>query len=255
MNAYKAFVKKEWMEWVRTYKLLIMAAVFLMLGIMGPLSARYLPELMKSMMAEVVNITLPPPSERDAWEQFFKNVCQIGLIVFVLALSGTLAGEYTAGTLTHLVPKGLSRRSVILAKATMAGTVWTGAYLLCFGASLFYTRFFWEPGIPVIRLALAVLGLWLFGIFLISAVLLGGALFRSTYACLLFTGGVVAVQFLVNLLPSAGAYLPLALATQNMPLIRQTAEPTDLLIPFAVTMLLTALFLWLACRLLRRKAL
>lgn len=255
MKAYGAFVKKEWMEWVRTYKLLILGAVFLLLGIMGPLAARYLPELFKSMMTDGIRFTLPTPTEGDAWEQFFKNVCQIGLIVLVLALGGGMAGEYSAGTLAHLVPKGLSYRAVILAKATMAGIVWSGSYLLCFATSLLYTRFFWEPGVPADRLALAVIGLWLFGLFLISTVMLGGALFRSTYACLLFTGGLVAVQFLANMLPKAGQYLPLALATQNMSLIRQTAEPADLLIPFAVTMLFTGLFLFLACRLLRRKAL
>ena len=45
MRAYGAFMKKEFLELFRTYKWLVMGLVFLLLGIMSPLAAKFLPEL------------------------------------------------------------------------------------------------------------------------------------------------------------------------------------------------------------------
>ena len=46
MRGYLAFVKKEFMEIIRTYKLVVLGAIFLILGIMNPLTAKLTPTLL-----------------------------------------------------------------------------------------------------------------------------------------------------------------------------------------------------------------
>ena len=50
MTGYGAFVKKEFMEFYRSHKLLIILAVFLLLGMMNPLTAKITPQLVENLM-------------------------------------------------------------------------------------------------------------------------------------------------------------------------------------------------------------
>lgn len=45
MRNYVTFLKKEWLESLRTYKLFVMLASFSILGIMNPLIAKLTPEI------------------------------------------------------------------------------------------------------------------------------------------------------------------------------------------------------------------
>lgn len=72
MNGFAAFLRKEWVEALRSYRILILGAVFLLLGIMNPLSAKFLPELVNAMMPEGMTIALAQPQALDSYLQFFK---------------------------------------------------------------------------------------------------------------------------------------------------------------------------------------
>ena len=73
MNGYLAFMKKEWMEQIRTYKLFILLVVFFIFGMLSPLTAKLMPELLSQFPIEVMTIILPEPSAIDSYTQFFKN--------------------------------------------------------------------------------------------------------------------------------------------------------------------------------------
>ncbi len=126
MRAYVAFIKKEGLELVRTYKLLLMILIFFAFGVMSPLMAKLMPDLMSQLVTEGIEISLPEPSAIDSYAQFFKNLTQMGLMVIVLMFSGTLTQELGKGTLVHLVTKGLAKSTVLLAKYTVSGLSWTG---------------------------------------------------------------------------------------------------------------------------------
>lgn len=230
MKAFCAFFKKEWVEYLRTYKLIILGAVFLLFGIMNPLTAKFLPELLNTMMPEGMSITLAPPAAVDSYLQFFKNVPQIGLIVLVIVFSGMLSGEIQKGTLVQLLTKGLSRSTVLLAKFTCAVLLWSASYLLCFGVTYGYTVYLF-PGSSVQNLPLAVFCLWLFGVLLLGATLFGGVLFKSSYGCLLFTAGFAGVLFLLNILPEVQKYNPAALTSNNALLLTGVSSAADFTIP------------------------
>lgn len=77
MKGFTAFMKKELLEAVRSYKLVILLIVFAALGFMNPVSARYLPELVAGFLPEGMHMEIPQPVVLDSWLQFFKNTAQI----------------------------------------------------------------------------------------------------------------------------------------------------------------------------------
>ena len=91
MKSLFAFMKKEFTAQLRSGKIIILAGVFLLLGIMNPGVAKLTPwllEMMADSMAESgMNITITTPSALDSWTQFYKNI-PIGIIVFVVLEGG-----------------------------------------------------------------------------------------------------------------------------------------------------------------------
>lgn len=128
MRSLLSFLKKEYMETVRTGKLIILILLFMLFGIMNPATAKMTPwmmEMLSDTMAEsgliVTNIQV---DAMTSWIQFFKNI-PIALIAFMLIFSDIFTKEYKSGTLLLILTKGLSRYKVVLAKTVLLLSFWT----------------------------------------------------------------------------------------------------------------------------------
>ena len=64
MNGFIAFTKKELTESVRSYRLLIMLAVFAIFGFLGPLTAKFTPQLLAAF-APQLDMNMPEPVALD----------------------------------------------------------------------------------------------------------------------------------------------------------------------------------------------
>lgn len=223
MRAYLAFTKKEFTENLRTYKLLIMGAVFLLFGMMNPVLAKFTPEIIK---AAGLNIDIPTPIALDSWAQFFKNAGQMGLLVLIIVFCGIMASEFSRGTLVNILTKGLKRSTVILAKFTMATVIWTLSYLLCYAVTYCYTAYFWSMD-SMNHIFLSFFSLWLYGLLLIVLLILGGVLFKNIFGSLLLTGGTVIVMSLINISPKLQKYNPITLSSDNMSLLSAQKAVSD----------------------------
>lgn len=255
MRAYVAFTKKEFCEMYRGYKVLIMGIVFLILGLMNPLTAKFTPELAASFMPDGMNIQLAAPVMADSWLQFFKNVTQIGLFVLVIALGGTLAGELSKGTLINILTKGMKRRTVILSKFTSMTVLWSSAYVLCFLITWLYTCYFWSERAHAGRLLTAVACIWFFGELLLSALLLGSVLFTGYGGTILFTGCVVIFLFTINIVPKVQYWNPVFLISRNMEVFSGNVGYLNLLKCVSVCAAAAGVFLLIACKAFDKKKL
>ena len=254
MNHYLVFFKKELLENIRTYKLLIMLTVFLIFGIMNPLTAKLTPELLAKFMPEGMSITVPEPSSLDSWAQFFKNSQQMGFIVMVLVFSGILGTELSKGTLINLLTKGLSRQAVIIAKYASMLLIWTMSILTSFLVTWAYTVYLFPDGRGE-NVLFSVLCLWLFGAFLLALLLFAATLVKSSYGSLLITGAVIIVLTLCNVIPAANKYNPISLTTKNMDLITNTIELSSLYFPIGVTAIASVCLITLAVLVFQQKQL
>ncbi|WP_071458987.1 ABC transporter permease subunit [Bacillus massilinigeriensis] len=235
MNAFIAFANKELTESVRTYKLLIITAVFLLFGMLNPVMAKIMPELLSSFMPDGMTIALQDPSALDSWAQFYKNM-STQIIVFIIVYSGVMATELSKGTLVNMLTKGLSRKTVILSKFSVTSIIWTLSYALCFGVTYGYTLYLLPGELP--NLYLAAFSMWLFGILLNAVMFFGSVLFANIYGALLTTGGFTILLMLINIIPKVKKISPFKLVSENMLLLTGELDFTDLRISIAISCLL-----------------
>jgi ABC-2 type transport system permease protein len=224
----KAFLRKEWMETVRTGRLLILGIIFFIFGLMNPAIAKLTPWLMETMkdsLAEsgmvVGEVTV---NAMTSWTQFYKNGLMC-VIVIVLMLGGVLVNEYMKGTLVQVVTKGLSRRKIFFSKMITVYGLWTLMYLVYFGVTYGYTAYFW-PEDKVEALVFGAFCYWLFGMFLLAFLLLFSAIAGNVGQVLLGVGAVTAVMFFLNYVPKLQKYLPLRL-TEGLNLSLGTLKTED----------------------------
>ena len=67
MNGYIAFVKKEFMENIKNYRFFILFAVFLTFGIASAFLAKFTPEILSALAADMEMNS--EPVALDAWFQ------------------------------------------------------------------------------------------------------------------------------------------------------------------------------------------
>lgn len=253
MRGYGSFVKKEFMECWRTYKILILAISFFILGIMNPLFAKLMPEIMKSLPLDGITISIPEPVAMDSYTQFYKNVNQIGLIIVVLVFSGTLAHEISKGTLINMITKGLSRNTVILAKFTTSLILWSGALFIAFITTYGYTVYLFEDHVS--HLIEAVLCLWLFGAFLLALNLLTSTLVSGNYGNLILLAFIFAILYLTNVIPKVQEYNPIRLISDNVAILQEKVMLQDMIWSIGITIVSTIVCLVGAVLVFRRKKL
>jgi len=244
MNNYFVFLKKELIESLKTYKFLIMVAVFLFLGMASPVTAVFMPEILRwalstdpSTAGMDLSMLITDPVAVDSWIQFFTGyVGQMGIFALVIVFSGMLSSEFSRGTLTIMLSKGLSRSTVILSKLTGALIVWTISYALAALVAWAYTVYFF-PGERIPNLFPAVLCLWIFGVFLLAMTILMATLTKKGFACMLLLGASAVVFMILNLSPQIAKYNPASLVDLPVRLISATAVPRQVLplLVFALT--------------------
>lgn len=251
MKSYIAFLKKEIMEQVRTYRFLILITVFFIFGVISPITAKLMPEIATSFMPEGFNLIIPEPTAIDSWTQFFKNTTQMGLILIAIIFSTSLSKEVSKGTLINMLTKGLSRTTVILAKLTAMVVNFTISLALAFIVCLWYTVYlFGSEG--VYNIGFSLFCSWLFGVFLLSILLFGQTLIKSSYGGLLLTGFGIVVLMICNLIKGLKEYNPVGL-TNNIGIITDGVNMEDVYTSVITTVILIGI-LTIASVLMFRKA-
>jgi len=217
MKSLIAFIKKEFLEQLRSGRLLIVFALFVVFGIMNPAIAKITPWLLEVMTESLAEsgmvVTEVKVSALDSWVQFFKNM-PIGLIAFVLLQGSIFTKEYASGTLVLSLTKGLARYKVLVSKTAVLAILWSGCYWLCFGITYAYNSYFWDNAI-VQNLVFSAVCWWIFGLWAISLLILFSAISKSVTSVLMGIGGVVLVSYVIGLLPKAERYMPTFLTQGN----------------------------------------
>lgn len=204
---------KELSEQWRSHRMLITAAVLAVFGLMGPMSAKYLP-LLLSNMAEVppgLAELMPPPDAAMAVTEYADNVVQFGVVLAILVPMAAVVAEKAAGTAEVTLSKPVSRRAFLLAKFIGYAVTFSLGMLLAALGGYYYTGvlFTWLP----LGSFLAANGLILvYLLVLVSLTLLASTLARSQLAAAGAAFGAVVVLGLLGSIPSVGAWLPAALS-------------------------------------------
>ncbi len=250
MSGYIAFMKKEFMENMKNYRFFILFAVFLIFGIMSAPLAKFTPEILSALSADMEMTS--KPVALDAWKQFYKNISGVGFSAFIILYGSCLSGEYSKGTLVLMVTKGLSRKAVILAKYTVAAVLMTICYWVSFTATYGYTAFLWQDT-GLFHVAFAAFVLWLVGFLYLSILMIGCVIFKQTFTSILFTGGIVAVISLLGIIEPIAKFNPFILTSKNVDLLSGGVVPSDFMMPALLSGAMSILGLLIAIKLFNKK--
>lgn len=245
MTGAMAFLKKEFQEILRTYKIYVIPTVFLAMGILSPILAKITPDLVKSL-AKGITVIIPPPVARDAYLQLFKNFNQLIILAVIFSLIGLVADEKVKGSAILILTKPVPKWSFILSKYAASAVLILVSTCLSYLACLYYTVLIFKEALFAAS-AQAVLLVMAFYLLILAITLLASTINRSVA----LAGAISVGAFLVLMvLPSFGAWLarysPAALIDYENRLLQGTATIAAAAPALAITLGLATALVFLA---------
>ena len=248
------FLKKEFSEIIKTHKIFVLPAIFLFFGFLSPLMAKYTPEILKSVGGITIDPKMFDTTYTAAYEQLFKNLNQIGFIIMILVFMGIVVDEKVKGSVTMVLTKSLSRSWFILDKFIAAAVLYTLSFVLATGACTYYS-FLLFPEFSAANLLTGLLLLWVYGIFIISFTVFSSTISKSHVISAVISLAVFLGISAIGAIPKVGDYLPGALSSLGLGLIKGTSKYGDVLLPLIISIAFILIFISLAVAAFRKQEL
>ncbi len=226
MSGFGILLRKELMESWRTRRLPVLAVMFLVIGILSPLTARYLNEILDLALGDQLPMILPEPTAAMALEQLQKNMGQLGALAAIALAMGSVSGELDRGTVAMVLAQPVGRPAFLAAKLLAIAIVLGIATLLACVVAWVYTAILFEP-LPIGGwLAMAALS-WLSLVAWASLTFLASAVTGSTMAAA-GLGFVALVGIgLLAISPALDRFLPTGLTVPAIELAAGTGAAVD----------------------------
>lgn len=201
-------LRKELLEQWRSYRLLVIAAVLAVMGLMSPLFAKMAPDMMKLLPGgEQIALLIPSPTALDAIAQYIKNIGQFGMILALVTAMGAVAQEKDKGTAAMMLVKPLSRGAFLGTKFVAFSLTFLAGLLIAGLACYYYTLLLFEPLDLGKWLALNGL-MWLYLVVHIAITLFFSTVSRSQAVAGGLSFGALMLLSLLGSLPWIGEYVP-----------------------------------------------
>ncbi len=144
MSSFFVLFRKEFKGQLKTYRFLIVVALFFVFGLGTPLLLKYLHALVP---AENVAIGIPEFTAVDAVQSYISSLGQLGLVAAILVAMGSVASERESGTAAMTLSKPVGCGSFIVAKlAALAVTFGVAIAVGAAGCYLYTVVLFGNPG-------------------------------------------------------------------------------------------------------------
>ncbi|NOY09447.1 MAG: ABC transporter permease subunit [Spirochaetes bacterium] len=205
---FLAALRKEIFGQWRSYRLLVVVAVFLAFGLLSPLAAKFIPELMKLMPngKEIARL-IPQPTITDAVAQYLKNSSQFGVVLALLMTMGAVAQEKDKGTAALVLVKPMPRSVFLWAKFAALGVTFIIGIAIAGAACYYYTLILFRA--PDVSRWLALNGLlFLFVLVYVALTLLCSTVSRSQVVAGGLAFGLVILLSGTGAIPGIGKFLP-----------------------------------------------
>ena len=145
MTGFGVLLRKELVEAWRTRRLPVVAGLFIVLGMVSPLTARYLREIMQAALGDQLGVPIADPTAVMAVEQLQKNLAQLGALVAIALAMGSVSGELDRGTAALVLAQPVTRSAFLAAKLIALAIVLAIAVGLAAVSAWIYTAVLFEP--------------------------------------------------------------------------------------------------------------
>jgi ABC-2 type transport system permease protein len=198
----------EYLRLFRTHRIWILLGVFASFGALGPLTARFLPEIVEAVGGGV-EIAVPPPTPELGMAEYLGNALQIGILAIAFVAAAALAFDSKPEMAVYLrtratIPEILTPRYVtnmvaaILSFAIGTAIAYIGTMMLIDTPLL--------SGTVTASLLLAV-----YLAFVVALTGFAASIVRSVPGAALLTVAMLIVMGLVGLIPVVEPWLPSSL--------------------------------------------
>ncbi len=246
MTGFGLLLGKELAEAWRTRRLVVVALLFVAVGILSPLTAKYLADILKLAVGDQVPVPIPPADSAAAIGQLQKNLGQLGALAAIALAMGAVSGELDRGTAALVLAQPVARPAFIVAKLAGIAAVLGVSTLLGALVAWAYTTILFEPQSIAGWVAFAMLA-WLALMAWAAITLLASAATGSTtaaagigFVALIVLSLLAVVPTLDHLLPTGLAAPAALLALARTDAVDGTQLATSILGTVAIVVLATA---------------
>jgi ABC-2 type transport system permease protein len=212
MKQFPILLRKDFLELLRTRRILIVGIIFIAFAISSPLLAKLMPELLKSL-GDGIQIIVPEATIADSYSQFMKNISQICVYALIIAFGGLIVSERRSGMFNNLLNNGVKKSAFVLSKITAQILVVTGVYIMSVLLFNIYNQiFFGEFWLQDSLLSFTMM--YIFLLFAISFINLFSVVSKSVIMSIIFGFLTIFAISLFDLF-QFGKYLPNYLITMS----------------------------------------
>ena len=189
----------------RTQRWLILLAVFGAFGILGPLTARYLPDLMESLGEDAVG-ALPPMTAADGITQYMGSAAQIVLLAVAFVGAAALAFDSKPEMAVFLRTR-VTVREILVPRYVVT----TVASITAFAVGMVIAYVATGILLEWLDVGAVLVGTALFGLYLAFAVAvfaLVASFIRRVPGVAMLSVGALILMALLGLIPNVAPWLP-----------------------------------------------
>ncbi len=239
MNGVVPFLRKEFSETVKTWRLWVLPGFLLFSAISSPIVTYLMPTLLDQLgtAQQGLSITVADPTALQAYLEFIGNLTELTLFALVIAYGGIVSGEIRAGTAALTLAKPLSRAAFVTGKwLSQAVVILAGAALatlICIGL----TQLLFDGG-PAGRTVAAV-ALWAaYALMLLAVMVLFSVELRAPAAASGAGVGVFAALLVLAPFELTSSVTPAGLPAAALAVVQ--GEPARWAGPLAATVAVAA---------------
>lgn len=239
--------KLEWLRLVRTKRIVILLVVFVAFGLIGPLGARYLPELINNSPNNggiTVTVTAKPKPV-DGYVQYMSNVSQLGTLVAVIIAAYSLAIDAKTNLSVYYRTRIKQVTKLILSRFVVITMATVGTFIIGTIAAWYETTAL-LGNISIKNLIVGALYISIYWIFSIATVALAASFVRGLLATVGLSLGMLISFPLLSVIKPISHWLPSELVGSLSALVGNQHTAAYYFRPTVITLCATVISLGIA---------
>lgn len=225
----------EWLRLLRTHRLLVVIGIYVFFGITGPLTARFLPDIIARFAGDV-QMVVPDPTPAAGMAQFGSNAGQLGLLAVIVVAAGALTFDARPTWSAFLRTRATRVLDLVLPRVVMPGALAIAALAVGTAVAVVTTTaLIGAPDVADVGLGVAFGAVYL--ALAVAVVAAAASVTRTAVSTVLVSVGVLLALPLLQLLPAVGEWSPSRLLGAGDALLAG-ASPGDLVPSLLVALVL-----------------
>ncbi|MCF7927163.1 MAG: ABC transporter permease [Candidatus Izimaplasma sp.] len=241
-------LKNEFLYLLRTKKFIIFFVLFAVFGMISPLTAKYLPEILASLLGNSdIVIDFPEPDIYYGYIQFLSDLNEIVLFVIIFVGISVFIRDKTKGIYPLIFSKPIKRETYLLGKILSYAILLLMALVIGFIFFDIYILILFKDLLFLTSLQMMML-YFLYVIWILSFTLLFSVISKSYLTAALMTFGTYILFVILDIFNefSIFKYLPNTLNKHISGIIYSTSDTTNLWITILITVGMILIFIYLS---------